>query len=219
MAKVIIFGINDFAELAHYYIETDSEHNVACFVIDDEYLPAQMEFKGLPIIPSSTLTDQYPPSEYKMFTPMAPKKMNKLREEIYCRYKEIGYDFISYVSSKATIFNGEIGENCFILENNTIQPFTKIGDNVVLWSGNHIGHHSIIESHVSITSHVVISGHCNIRKNCFIGVNATIRDGVNLADGTLVGMSASISKDTESWSVYLGNPAIKKGNKPSYEVY
>ena len=45
-------------------------------------------------------------------------------EAIYREGKERGYSFISYVSSRATRFAGTpIGENCFILEDNTIQPF------------------------------------------------------------------------------------------------
>ncbi len=97
-----------------------------------------------------------------------------------------------------------------ILEDNTIQPFTQIGDDVVLWSGNHIGHHSRIGDHVTFTSHVVLSGHCTVEPFCFLGVNATIRNGLRLGEGTLVAMGACISRDTEPWSVYQGNPARKR---------
>src|ERR1043165_1195159 len=109
---------------------------------------------------------------------MSPRGMNRAREAIYEGIKTRGYRCISYVSSKATVCDNEIGENCFILEDNTIQPFTKIGNNVVLWSGNHIGHHGVIHDHVTFTSHVVMSGHCDIDRYTFLGVNATLRDGI-----------------------------------------
>jgi acyl-[acyl carrier protein]--UDP-N-acetylglucosamine O-acyltransferase len=96
------------------------------------------------------------------------------------------------------------------LEDNTLQPFTPIGNNVVLWSGNHIGHHSFIHDHVLFTSHVVLSGHCTVEPYCFLGVNATIRDGLKIAEGSLIAMAASILADTEPWGVYKGSPA-KKG--------
>ena len=38
----------------------------------------------------------------------------------------------------------------------TIQPFVRIGSNVTLWSGNHIGHDATIGDHCFIASHVVI---------------------------------------------------------------
>ena len=89
-----------------------------------------------------------------------------------------------------------IGDNCFILEDNTIQLFTTIGNNVVMWSGNHIGHHSVIKDHVFFASHLVLSGHCIVEPFSFLGVNSTIRDGIHIAEGSLIAMSASIVKDT-----------------------
>ena len=76
---------------------------------------------------------------------MTGKNLNRIREKIYNEGKKKGYDFYSYVSPKATVLTNKIGENCFILEDNTIQPFVEIGNNCVLWSGNHIGHHSKID--------------------------------------------------------------------------
>ncbi|MEZ4692278.1 MAG: DapH/DapD/GlmU-related protein [Ignavibacteria bacterium] len=72
----------------------------------------------------------------------------------------------------------------------------KIGNNVVLWSGNHIGHDVEIDDHNFITSHAVVSGFVKIRNNCFIGVNATIRDGITIAPETLIAAGAIIMKDT-----------------------
>ncbi|MEK8180238.1 acetyltransferase [Flavobacterium buctense] len=209
MAKVIIFGIQDFAELAHYYLENDSEHEVVAFSVHQQYIPEPPFFHGLPIVAFEAVEKEYAPGDFQFFAPMAPQEMNRLRESIYNAIKAKGYKLISYVSSKATLFHNPIGDNCFILENNTIQPFTTIGNNVVLWSGNHIGHHSVIKDHVMFTSQVVLSGHCVVESYATLGVNATIRDGITIAEGTFVAMAASIIKNTEPWSMYKGNPAVK----------
>jgi len=211
MARVIIFGLQDFASLAHFYLRHDSQHEVAAFTVTRQYLPAEPVFEGKPVAPFEELERHYPPDEYHVLAPMSCRRMNRSREEFYHRVKERGYRFISYVSSRATVFPGTpIGENCFILEDNTIQPFTRIGNDVVLWSGNHIGHHSTISDHVLFTSHVVLSGHCTVEPYCVLGVNSTIRDGLHLGEGTLVAMGACIGRDTEPWSVYQGNPARKR---------
>jgi sugar O-acyltransferase (sialic acid O-acetyltransferase NeuD family) len=217
MAKVIVFGIQDFAELAHYYLTNDSDHEVVAFSVNEKYLPESRIFKGLPVIAFENIEADFPVSEYAFFAPMAPVKMNRLREEIYNAIKAKGYQLISYISSKATLFDNPIGDNCFILEDNTIQPFTTIGNNVILWSGNHIGHHSTIKDHVMFTSHVVMSGHCTIESYATLGVNATIRDGITIAEGTFVAMAASIIKNTEPWGLYKGNPAVKS-EKPTTEL-
>ena len=219
MAKVVLFGILDTAELAHYYLEHDSEHEVVAFTVNREYIQ-ELSFRGLPLVAFEDVKTLFPPAEYAFFAPLTARNMNRNREKIYQEAKAKGYSFISYISSKATIFDrGVVGENCFILEDNTIQPFTSIGNNVVLWSGNHIGHHGQIQDHVFFTSHVVLSGHCTVESYSFFGVNATIRDYTRIAQGTLVGMASSITKETEEWGIYIGNPAKKVPGKKSFEAY
>ncbi len=213
--KVIIFGIQDYAELAHYYLQNDSPFEVAAFCVSENYMPEEKNFKGLPIVAFENIETKFPSGEFLFFAPMSPKNMNQMRQNIYNEIKMKNYELISYVSSKATVCGNKIGDNCFILEDNTLQPFTEIGNNIVMWSGNHIGHHGKIKDHVTFTSHVVMSGHCVIEENAFFGVNATLRDGLHIAKGTLVAMAAAVTKDTEEWGVYIGNPAKKMENKIS----
>ena len=202
MAEVVVFGVGQWAELAHFYLTHDSAHHVAGFTLDRDYMTGT-EFKGLPVVPFDEVERQYPPDAFRMFVPISFKKMNHRRAEKYAEAKRRGYELVSYVSSRATTWPGfACGDNCFILEDNTIQPFVEIGHDVVMWSGNHIGHHSRIGDHVTITSHVVVSGACTIGDYCFLGVNATIRDETIVAPETLVGMGVTIAKDTREFEVY-----------------
>lgn len=203
MAQLVIFGAGDIARLAHYYFTRDSEHEVVAFTVDKQYRDGDT-FLGLPLVDFETVATQYPPKAFAMFVAMSYAKMNKVRADKYRAAKALGYTVVSYVSSRCTYLTDHPpGENCFILEDNTVQPFVKIGNNVTLWSGNHIGHDSTIDDHCFITSHVVVSGNCHIRAACFIGVNATLRNSITLAPETLIGAGAVIMKDTEDKGVYL----------------
>jgi sugar O-acyltransferase (sialic acid O-acetyltransferase NeuD family) len=207
MSKVVIFGVSQWAELAHFYLTHDSAHEVVAFTLDRDYIESA-SYKDLAVVPFDEVEQHYSPEEFKMFIPMSFKKMNHVRADKYYEAKQKGYELISYVSSKATTFPGfECGDNCFILEDNTIQPFVKIGSDVVLWSGNHLGHSSVIKDHVMITSHVVISGCCTVGEFSFLGVNATVRDETIIARETLVGMGVTILKDTREFEVYKASAA------------
>ena len=213
--KVVIFGIADFASLAHHYLKTDSDHEVVAFTVTSDYLPPEQRFEGRPVLPFETIERTYSPTDFALFAPMSHRSMNRLRQQTYDAAKAKGYSLISYISSRAMVLsNASVGDNCFILEGNVIQPYVTIGNNVVLWSGNHIGHHSVIHDHVLFTSHVVLSGHCVVEPYAFMGVNSTVRDGVRIAEGTFVGMAAAIQGDTDPWSVYHGSPA-RKSRVPS----
>ena len=215
--KVIIFGTRDLAQLAKFYLESDTEHEVVAFTAHSAYLPESKSYLDLPVIPFEDLETSYPPKKYSLFAPITGQNLNKFREKIYLDGKKKGYDFVSYVSTRATVLTDSIGENCFILEDNTIQPYVQIGNNIVAWSGNHFGHHSIIKDHVFVTSHVVISGHCKIDSYSWFGVNSTIADGTYIAEGTVVAMGSVITKDTDAYGLYMGVPG-KKQAKSSLDV-
>jgi sugar O-acyltransferase (sialic acid O-acetyltransferase NeuD family) len=217
MGKIVIFGNGDIGELAELYFRTDSKHEVVAFVADDEYVKSDT-FCSLPLIKLSTLLEKYTPNKFKMFVALSYSNMNKDRAKKYEQIKNMGYTLVSYISSHCTnLTEKKIGDNCFILEDNTIQPFVKIGNNVIIWSGNHIGHESVIEDNCYITSHVIISGHVHIHSFCFIGVNATLHDNIIIAPETLIGAGAVIAKDTIEKGVYLP-PKSTLINKKSDEI-
>jgi sugar O-acyltransferase (sialic acid O-acetyltransferase NeuD family) len=159
-------------------------------------------------VSSDAVEGRFPPSDFDAFVALSYRDMNRLRAEKYSAMRAKGYRLASYISTRCSYLSEEPpGDNAFILEDNTVQPFVKIGANVTLWSGNHIGHDSVIEDHCFISSHVVVSGHVRIGSHCFLGVNATLRNGITLAAETLVGAGAVVMKDTANKSVYLARRA------------
>lgn len=213
MRDVLIFGLGDVAQLAHFYFSNDSARKVAAFCLDEEYIK-DSEYCGLPMVPFSAVAEKYPPSGYDMFIALGYSRLNQLRKEKYDAAKSLGYNFASYVSSRASVYTEQIGDNCFILEDNTLQPFSRVGNNVVMWSGNHIGHHSEIGDHCFLASHIVVSGQVRVGPSCFIGVNATLRDHIKVGDRCIVGAGALLLSDAEPEGVYLG-AATERSRVPS----
>jgi len=212
--KLVIFGSGDIAQLAHFYFSTDSDYEVTAFTVDAAYIQDRT-FCGLPVVAFENVASEYPPADYDFFVALSYSKLNAVRKEKYLAAKAQGYKLASFVSSRATVLNdGQIGENCFIFEDNTIQPFVKIGNNITLWSGNHIGHHSVIHDHTFIASHVVVSGGVEIGEQCFIGVNATLRDHIKIGDRCVIGAGALLLADAEAEGVYIGT-ATERSKIPS----
>ena len=209
MKKLVIFGQGLYAEIVHQYFTDDSDYEVVAFTLDDDFI-TEDTYLGLPLVPFSQVQNLYPPTEYDMHVGLSYTNLNHLRKERYSQAKEKGYILPTYISSKATVLTKyPIGDNCFIFENNTIQPFVKICNNVILWSGNHVGHHGEIQDHNFFSSHVVISGQCLIKSNCFIGVNSTIAHGVTIETENLIGAGSYIAKNTEPKSVYVPPRSVK----------
>jgi sugar O-acyltransferase (sialic acid O-acetyltransferase NeuD family) len=203
--KLIIIGDTAFAEIAYEYFTHDSVYDVVAFSVEEEYLKKESLF-NLPIVPFEKLAEIYDPSEHSFFAAIVYTQNNSLRARLCLQAKQKGFIPASYISSRAFVWrNCIIGEHCFIFEDNTIQPFVRIGNNVVLWSGNHIGHHSVVKDNCFIASHIVISGFCEIGKSCFIGVNATIANNMTVGDYCTVGAGALITANVPDKQLVIGH--------------
>lgn len=204
---LVIVGNGETALLAYEYFTHDSSWNVVGFCIGGKYI-SEPTLYGLPVLPLEEMAHSFPPETHQAFVAIGDARLNRLRTEHVAQARASGYRLASYVSSRAFRWhNVSIGENCFILEHNVLQPFVTIGDNVTLWSGNHIGHRSIIEDNVFIASHVVISGFCRVGAYSFIGVNAAVAHLARIAADNFIAMGAAITHSTEPDTIYQGVPA------------
>jgi sugar O-acyltransferase (sialic acid O-acetyltransferase NeuD family) len=214
MKPIVIFGAGDIAELAHFYFTGDGRRTVTAFTVDARFLKEET-FRGLPVVAYEEASRRYGPASHDLFVALSYAGLNQPRKEKYLAARAAGYSLASYVSPRATVLTEHpIGDNCFVLEDNTIQYGARIGNNVTLWSGNHIGHHSNIGDHTFVASHAVISGGVTIGESCFIGVNATLRDHITLGERCVVGAGALLLDDAEAGGVYIG-PATERSRVPS----
>jgi sugar O-acyltransferase (sialic acid O-acetyltransferase NeuD family) len=202
--KLVIIGDSAFAEIAYEYFTHDSEYEVVAFSVEREFLKRE-ELFGLPVVPFETLEETHAPGRHSFFAANVYTQRNALRARLYREAKRKGYAPASYVSPHAFVWrNCEVGEHCFIFENNVVQPFARIGDNVILWSGNHIGHHSVIKDNCFVSSHVVVSGFVEIGESCFLGVNATLANNITVGDDCLIGAGALVLADVPAHQTVVG---------------
>ena len=203
MSKVIIFGSGQTAEIIYHYFKNDTTHEIAAFTADKKYIKKKT-FMGLPLVPFNTVHKKFPPKTHKMFVAMSYTNLNSVRANKYLQVKKRGYKFISYISSKSGIIGKvKTGDNCLILENQVIQPYATIGNNVFIWGGVLIGHHSIIGDHSWITSEAAIGGNTVIKPYCFIGMNATIGHMITVGEKSFIGAKSLVIKDAKNKSVYI----------------
>lgn len=217
MKDIVIFGSGNIAELAAYYLSRDAGRQVVGYTVDAAYVAAP-SWNGHPVIAWEEVERHFSPESTDVFVAVSYTKLNKLRRDKVAEARAKGYGIASYVSSRATIFDDFVPQpNQFILEDNTIQPFARIGENVTLWSGNHIGHHCSIAEDTFIASHVVVSGGVTIGPRCFIGVNVTIRDHVTIGADCVIGAGSLVLADIPDSSV-LSPPATEISKVPSHRL-
>jgi len=170
------------------------------------------------VIAFDEVTSRYPPASAELFIAIGYSDLNRHRAEKFHAAKAMGYRLAAYLSSRATVWPGfQLGENCFILEDNTIQPFTAVGADTIMWSGNHLGHHSQIGAHCFVAGHVMIAGAVRVGDFCFIGVQATLRDQIKVGERCIIGMNSVIMADAAPDGVYAAEGTERRAI-PSHRV-
>ncbi len=217
MEKVIIFGNSLFAELYYECLTHDSPYEVAAFTVDPQYITKESLF-GLPVVPFGEIESRYHPSDYGMIVSISFQKVNRVREEKYLQAKAKGYKLINYINSKASTWPGlVIGDNCTIGTHSSVEPFTRIGNNVTITDSVMIGHHVVLKDHSFVAPGAVILGGVTVESHCLIGANSTIKEGVTIARDCIIGTGVSITKNTMEGGVYFNQPPELYA-KRSYEL-
>jgi len=206
--KLIIFGTGGAAKLAYEKISAKNDIEIQGFLEFKKYYKNN-SFLGKNVYKFENINKNFV-KKYLLFYLKSYEELNKTREENFNLFKKKKFKFYSYISSKPQKENNvKIGDNCFILENQTLCSNVTIGDNVVIWSNNHIGDRTKVSSHCWISSSISIGGDTKIGKNTFIGLNATICNSINIGEKNFIGSNAHITKNTNNHEVYIENPTKK----------
>ena len=76
------------------------------------------------------------------------------------------------------------------------------------YSGRSLTNPTIPDKYKKETKKMVYIG-----RHCIVGTSSIIFPGVHLAEVTAVGAVAVVTKSTQEWSIYVGNPARKIKNR------
>jgi sugar O-acyltransferase (sialic acid O-acetyltransferase NeuD family) len=202
MEKVVIFGASAGTKLMYSLMAGDPAYQVAGFSVDREYLK-ENRFCDLPVVPFEELESFYPPVEYKLLVAVLAHRVNKTRTEKYLQAKARGYQFITYISPKASIPSDlVIGENCFIGDFVVCRSSVVIGDNVIVMGGALLGLETVLKDHCYIAARANLLGLNTVEPYAMVGANATVLDGVTVARESVVGAGTVIHEDTQEKGVY-----------------
>ncbi|MCP2047858.1 UNVERIFIED_ORG: acetyltransferase-like isoleucine patch superfamily enzyme [Paenarthrobacter nicotinovorans] len=122
----------------------------------------------------------------------------------------------------------EIGEDVAIGPRSVIQVDGKFGDFVMI--GMHVqiigrNDHAIDEVGVPMINATWVGDRpqeprdrVDIGNDVWIGASAIILGGVTIGEGAIIGAGSVVTKDVEPYSIVVGNPARKVGERFSDEV-
>jgi sugar O-acyltransferase (sialic acid O-acetyltransferase NeuD family) len=207
MKKVVLAGNAITADILYSYLKYDNRYEVVGIVVDDEYVDSG-NIENVASIGLSQLTKEFSHDDVTIIMAMGYNNLNRDRESMFYRLKEMKYGIETYIHPDASIHSKElIGEGCVVLPNAVVEPHVRLGENTMVWCNVTLAHHCHVEPHCWIASGAVVSGQAYISRNSFLGVNSTIVNEVSIADFNIIGAAAMVSKNTKPNSVHLARSA------------
>lgn len=201
----VIYGDTPFAEELFNIISFEGRDCVVAFTNDRSFMTKET-IKGLPVIPFDELNEALS-KPFEILLAYGYAKMNSLREKVYNECKEAGLVVGTYISTKAICYSQKIEEGSMVWPNVYIGPGVRIGCCNIIQSSCTFAHDNTIGDFNYFAPRVVLGGRVSVSSHCFVGLNATIKSGISLTDYTLIGMGSNMLKKSESYGVYVGNPA------------
>lgn len=207
MKKIILAGNATTAMILQHYVNEDARYRIVSAVADDDFL-ASGENLGVPCVGMSSISTRFPPNQHSVIMAAGYGDLNRTRESLFCRLKEMGYRIETYVHSDACVYTGHpLGEGCVILPGVVVEPGVKVGANTMVWSNVTLAHDSQVAENCWIAAGAVISGQAEVHRNTFIGVNATVVNKVSIGEFNVVGGGALMTKCTKPNTVHLARSA------------
>ena len=202
MKKIIMIGNGNYSETLSYYINAITDWKIVAFA--DEFVEGNdKQHNGLPFVNLTHLPELYPNSDFEIVIGVGYHNMNENRKRIYEKIKRMEYRMPNLIHPTTILNNTKMGDANVIMSNCVFEPNSVIGSNIIIWDAVLIGHNTFIGNHSHFAAVSMIAGNCIVGENCFLGNHATVKDGAKLADYSLVGAGAYVSKDTKPYDVVV----------------
>ena len=144
----------------------------------------------------------------------------------FCRIENSKIGYFAQVYPNGIMYNTQLGDYSYVQKNSsvwhtTIGKFCSISWNVSIGGGEHDFHKVTTHSLLYATAYGFVdkamydrfSSPCTIGNDVWIGAGASILRGVKVGDGAVIGAGAVVTKDVEPYSIVVGVPAKKVGQR------
>lgn len=175
-------------------------------IVDPVLAGTSTLWRGIPVVGNDDDLLKLKPGQVILVNGTGSLPSNSLRQRLFSRFTEAGFEFMNVVHPSALIGAGvELAEGVQVMAGAIIQADTTIGKNSIINTGALVDHDCAIGRDVHIAPGVVISGGVRIGNGAHIGTGASIIQGVAIGEGAVVGAGTVVVKNVPAHHKIVGH--------------
>lgn len=207
--KIILVGGGGHCRSVIDVIETENRYEIIG-ILDRVELVGQ-KVLSYPIIASDNDIETVLKNCQNFFITVGHIKTAAVREKLFNSIKEKGGHFPVIISPMAHVSKHAcLSEGTIVMHHALVNTLAVTGKNCIINTGAVLEHDVQVGDHCHISTGAYINGECKIGSGSFIGSNATTVQTIQIGEQNVIAAGAVLTKNTEDFSMYAGNPATLK---------
>ncbi|MCX2683210.1 acetyltransferase [Campylobacter sp. MIT 21-1685] len=137
---------------------------------------------------------------------------NKIRKQIYEKVLQYDFKTVNLIHPSAIISPSaviEIDSGILIMPYVVVNAKAHIQKGVILNTSSVIEHECVVGEFTHVSVGAKCGGNVTIGKLCFLGINCAVLPNLSVADESILGGGALLSKNIQEKGVFVGIPAKK----------
>lgn len=221
--NIVVFGASGHAKVIIDIIERVNLYNIIGLI--DTFKPINSEIFNYKILGTENELNELI-QDYKIDCGIIAIGDNWIRKKMLKKILNIvpNFQFISAIHPNAIIGkNVKIGEGTVIMPGVIVNSDAIIGDFCILNTKSSLGHDAKLAKYSSLAPNVTIGGNVTIGEFTAICLGACVIQDITIGKNSIVGASALVNRDIESYKMVYGIPAkiiknVVKGEKYLYHI-
>lgn len=204
MKDLIIIGGGGFAKEV-IWLANDCNRKVKG-VLDDSDQTHNIQVQGATVLGDVSSWVNYKDCEF-IIAIGSPRTRQKVLDKMLTFGEP---DFATLIHPSVRFSNTvSIGDGSIICAGSILTADISLGKHNILNLNVTVGHECEFADYVTIAPMVAVSGNVKLHHLVEVGTGAVIRQGLNLAEGSMLGMGGVLTKNIPERMIYAGNPAKK----------
>ena len=204
MKDLIIIGGGGFAKEV-IWLANDCNRKVKG-VLDDSVQTHNTQVQGATVLGDVSSWINYKDCEF-IIAIGSPRTRRKVLDKMLTFGEP---DFATLIHPSVRLSNTvSIGEGSIICAGSILTADISLGKHNILNLNVTVGHECEFADYVTIAPMVAVSGNVKLHYLVEVGTGAVIRQGLDLAEGSMLGMGGILTKNIPERMIYAGNPAKK----------